>query len=111
MKVYILMEESIHEEYDETDADCKRIVGVYGKLADAQEAMRIEARKVPVTPGVDDTEAFPSLVETNKCKICEERNSLGEDTAVVTEVVTWRWSVNEFDVKESGKPAHTPNMQ
>lgn len=112
MKVYILTEESFHEEYDETNADCKRIVGVYGKLADAQAAMRLEAKKVPVTPGVDDTESFPSFVETVKCKVHEERNSLGEDTGVVSADVTWQWRVDEYDVKESyNKPAQTLNAQ
>lgn len=109
MKVYILTEESIHEEYDETNADCKRIVGVYEKLTDAQKAMRVEAGKILVTPGVDDTEAFSSFVETVKNRIHEERDSSGEITGVVSSDVTWRWSIDAYDVVGSSESAQTLN--
>lgn len=111
MKVYILTEESIHEECDETNADCKRIVGVYRKLVDAQAAMRLEASKVAVSPGFDDTQASSTYVETVKCRIQEERNSLGEDCQIITSDVTWRWSVDEYDIIDSSESTQTPNMK
>lgn len=105
MKVYVLTEESRHAEHNNLLGDCKRVIGVYECMLDAQEAMIRNALKVKVKPGIDNINRGKYYVETvvNTLVLITDFN--GRKMYSPKQVRVWLWEINEFEVVERKKVA------